>query len=114
MRAWAPVMTGIDRSFPENESDAFAKHTLMRPFQTREITAESRNHYRETTMTSAYDETYARSMDDPEGFWGEAAEAIHWYKRWDKVLDDTNPPFYRWFTGAETNTCYNALAPQKA
>ena len=38
-------------------------------------------------MTSAYDEAYARSMDDPEGFWGEAAEAIDWYKRWDKVLD---------------------------
>ena len=60
-------------------------------------------------MTSAYDETYARSLNDPEGFWGEAAEAIHWYKRWDKVLDDSNPPFYRWFTGATTNACYNAL-----
>ena len=60
-------------------------------------------------MTSAYDETYARSINDPEGFWGEAAEAIHWYKRWDRVLDDSNPPFYRWFAGAETNTCYNAL-----
>ena len=60
-------------------------------------------------MTNAYDETYARSLNDPEGFWGEAAEAIHWYKRWDKVLDDSNPPFYRWFTGATTNACYNAL-----
>ena len=60
-------------------------------------------------MTSAYDETYARSLNDPEGFWGEAAEAIYWYKRWDKVLDDSNPPFYRWFTGATTNACYNAL-----
>ena len=60
-------------------------------------------------MASAYDETYARSMEDPEGFWGEAAEAIDWYKRWDKVLDRSNPPFYRWFVGAETNTCYNAL-----
>lgn len=38
-------------------------------------------------MTSVYDETYARSIHDPEGFWGEAAEAIHWYKRWDRVLD---------------------------
>ena len=60
-------------------------------------------------MVSAYDEAYARSMDDPEGFWGEAAEAIDWYKRWDKVLDRSNPPFYRWFAGAETNTCHNAL-----
>ena len=50
-----------------------------------------------------------RSLRDPDGFWGEAAEAIHWFKRWDRVLDDTNKPFYRWFTGGELNTCYNAL-----
>ncbi len=50
-----------------------------------------------------------RSLRDPGGFWGEAAEAIHWFKRWDRVLDDTNKPFYRWFTGGELNTCYNAL-----
>ena len=64
---------------------------------------------RECEMSSRYDDAYARSLDDPEGFWGEAAEAIHWYERWDKVLDDSNPPFYRWFTGGVTNTCYNAL-----
>ena len=60
-------------------------------------------------MTSRYDETYRRAMADPEGFWAEAAEAIHWTKRWDRVLDDSNPPFYRWFVGGELNTCYNAL-----
>ncbi|MDP6351478.1 MAG: propionyl-CoA synthetase [Alphaproteobacteria bacterium] len=60
-------------------------------------------------MTSRYEETYARAQSDPEGFWAEAAEAIHWYKRWDRVLDDSNPPFYRWFPGGEVNTCYNAL-----
>ena len=58
---------------------------------------------------SHYDDVYARSINDPEGFWAEAAEDVHWYKTWDKVLDDTNKPFYRWFTGAEVNTCYNAL-----
>ncbi|MBL4721063.1 MAG: propionyl-CoA synthetase, partial [Alphaproteobacteria bacterium] len=56
-----------------------------------------------------FDEVYRRSMEDPEGFWAEAAEDISWYKKWDKVLDDSNPPFYRWFPGAECNTCYNAL-----
>ncbi len=56
-----------------------------------------------------YDEVYRRSIEDPEGFWGEAAEAISWYKKWDKVLDDSNPPFYRWFVGGELNTCYNAI-----
>ena len=58
---------------------------------------------------SRYDDVYERSINDPEAFWAEAAEAVHWYKTWDKVLDDTNKPFYRWFTGAEVNTCYNAL-----
>ena len=60
-------------------------------------------------MASRFDEVHERSLRDPEGFWAEAAEATHWYKRWDKVLDDSNKPFYRWFTGAECNTCYNAL-----
>ena len=50
-----------------------------------------------------------RSLNDPEGFWAEQAAAIDWSKRWDKVLDASNPPFYRWFAGAELNTCYNAL-----
>ena len=56
-----------------------------------------------------YDEVFRKSIQDPEGFWGEAAEAIHWYRKWDKVLDDSNKPFYRWFAGGEMNTCYNAL-----
>jgi len=50
-----------------------------------------------------------RSLKDPVGFWGEAAEAVDWYKRWEKVLDDSRPPFYRWFAGGQVNTCYNAL-----
>ena len=60
-------------------------------------------------MTNPYDQAYERSIQDPEGFWGEAAENVHWYKKWDKVLDDSKPPFYRWFRGGELNTCYNAL-----
>jgi propionyl-CoA synthetase len=46
---------------------------------------------------------------DPEGFWAEAAAGIDWMMKWDKVLDDSNPPFYRWFKGGVLNTCYNAL-----
>jgi propionyl-CoA synthetase len=60
-------------------------------------------------MTNPYDEIFAKSINDPDAFWGEAAEDLHWYKKWDKVLDDSNKPFYRWFTGGECNTCYNAL-----
>ncbi|MEM7342925.1 MAG: propionyl-CoA synthetase [Chloroflexota bacterium] len=57
----------------------------------------------------SYNEVYQRYLDDPEAFWAEAAEAVHWYKKWDQVLDATNPPFYKWFSGGELNTCYNAL-----
>ena len=60
-------------------------------------------------MTSRYAEEYRRSLADPEGFWGEAARAIDWEKSWDRVLDKSNPPFYRWFKGARLNTCFNAL-----
>jgi len=60
-------------------------------------------------MTSHYDDVHAHSIRDPEAFWGAVAEDVHWYKSWDSVLDDSNKPFYRWFTGAQVNTCYNAL-----
>ncbi|HSF06149.1 MAG TPA: propionyl-CoA synthetase [Methylomirabilota bacterium] len=60
-------------------------------------------------MKSLYDEVYARSMRDPAGFWGAAAEDIYWDRRWDKVFDDSRPPFCRWFVGGALNTCYNAL-----
>lgn len=60
-------------------------------------------------MTNAFEKAYAHSMSDPEAFWAEAAEGITWTKKWDKVLDDSNVPFYRWFSGGELNTCYNCL-----
>src|SRR5438067_5666321 len=58
---------------------------------------------------SIQDDVYTQWVKDPEGFWAEAGEAIHWYQRWNRVLDGSRPPFYRWFPGAEVNTCYNAL-----
>ena len=60
-------------------------------------------------MSNLYDKAYEQSLQDPEGFWGPIAEDCFWYKKWDKVLDDSNKPFYQWFTGATTNTCYNAV-----
>jgi propionyl-CoA synthetase len=58
---------------------------------------------------SEYQTAYDRSLRDPEAFWGEAANGITWVRRWDRVLDDSRPPFYRWFTGGVLNTCYNAV-----
>jgi propionyl-CoA synthetase len=60
-------------------------------------------------MDSAFGAAYERWLSDPEKFWGEAAEAVHWDRRWDRVLDAERAPFYRWFTGGVVNSCYNAL-----
>ena len=56
-----------------------------------------------------YDRIHARSLADPDGFWGEVAEEISWHRRWDCVLDRSQAPFYRWFRGGALNTCYNAV-----
>ena len=56
-----------------------------------------------------FNEIYNRSCENPQAFWGEVAENIFWYKKWGKVLDDSDAPFYKWFTGGETNVCYNAV-----
>jgi propionyl-CoA synthetase len=61
---------------------------------------------------TGYAETYCRSLERPEEFWAEAAEAIDWERRWDRVLDDSRPPFYRWFAGGRLNTCWNAVDRQ--
>ena len=60
-------------------------------------------------MPPTYKEVYARWRAAPEAFWAEAAEAVHWYRKWDAVLDRSRAPFYRWFPGGQTNSCYNAL-----
>ncbi|NTU94082.1 MAG: propionyl-CoA synthetase [Chlorobiaceae bacterium] len=60
-------------------------------------------------MSLSYSAVHRQSVENPEQFWGDIGEKLHWYTKWDKVLDDSNPPFYRWFTGGVTNTCYNAL-----
>ncbi len=59
-------------------------------------------------MTS-YREVYEAWRADPEGFWMEAAEAIDWTSKPTRALDDSNPPFYRWFADGEANTCWNAV-----
>jgi propionyl-CoA synthetase len=60
-------------------------------------------------MSRRYADVHARSLSDPEAYWGEVAEQITWTRKWDRVLDISRPPFYRWFVGGELNTCYNAL-----
>lgn len=56
-----------------------------------------------------YDELFKESISNPEKFWAKAASGIDWYEKWDTVLNDDNPPFYRWFSGGLMNTCFNAV-----
>ena len=58
---------------------------------------------------SNYNALYQHSITDPDSFWANAAEELHWYKKWDRVLDLEAKPVARWFKGAEFNTCYNAV-----
>ncbi|TXH05893.1 MAG: propionyl-CoA synthetase [Nevskiaceae bacterium] len=58
---------------------------------------------------SAYARDYRRAAAEPEAFWAEQAAGLHWHRPWTQVLDVSQAPFYRWFAGAEFNTCYNAL-----
>jgi propionyl-CoA synthetase len=59
--------------------------------------------------TGKFEEVYRRAAEHPEEFWAEAAREIDWIKPADRVLDDSHAPFYRWFSGGQLNTCYNAL-----
>ena len=58
---------------------------------------------------STYDNVYARSINDPEGFWGEAANDVHWFRKPDRVFERKAGVYGHWFVGGVTNTCYNAL-----
>jgi acetyl-CoA synthetase len=52
---------------------------------------------------------YERAAADPLAWWTQQAEALHWFRRWDTVLDDSGPPFYKWFVGGTINASYNCL-----
>ncbi len=58
---------------------------------------------------TTYKEFHARSIRDPEGFWGEQAKFIDWHRPYDSVLDYSKPPFRSWFAGGLTNLCHNAV-----
>ncbi|TXI49468.1 MAG: propionate--CoA ligase [Lysobacter sp.] len=56
-----------------------------------------------------YEDVYRRSIEEPDAFWAEQAQAIHWHKAPQTILQYDVPPFRRWFAGGETNLCYNAV-----
>jgi len=58
-----------------------------------------------------YDKLYAKSIEDPDKFWGEAASDLHWFEKWDRVLE-WNLPDAKWFVNGKTNICYNCIDRQ--
>ncbi|MBI5572243.1 MAG: propionyl-CoA synthetase [Desulfomonile tiedjei] len=60
-------------------------------------------------VSMKYQEAFRESLENPGAFWSRAAEQISWGRKWDSVLDSSNAPFYRWFSGGVLNTCYNAV-----
>ena len=60
-------------------------------------------------MTSKFEQIYNQSIKNPKEFWKNAADDIFWFKKPSKILNESNPPFYKWFEDGVTNTCYNAL-----
>ncbi len=63
----------------------------------------------DNATVKSYDELYDESIKDREGFWAKEAEQLEWYKPWDKVMDGSNHPYYKWFVGAKTNIVHNAI-----
>ncbi|XP_008552449.1 acyl-CoA synthetase short-chain family member 3, mitochondrial [Microplitis demolitor] len=59
--------------------------------------------------SKVYDKVFRKSIDNPEEFWAEVAEGVEWSKYWDKVLDNSNEPFTKWYVGGEINACHNAV-----
>ncbi|TAN12787.1 MAG: acetate--CoA ligase [Burkholderiaceae bacterium] len=60
-------------------------------------------------VSGNYARTYAAAQADPAKFWGDIAKGIDWIKPWERVIDDSRKPFYRWFAGGVLNTCYNCV-----
>jgi propionyl-CoA synthetase len=60
-------------------------------------------------LSEKYKQAFKSSLQDREAFWAKAAEDVKWIKKYDQVLDSSNPPFYKWFKGGKINTCFNAL-----
>ena len=80
------------------------EHRVFHP--SREFAAKAHVHSR-----AEYDRLYRESIDHPDRFWGRIAEELHWFKKWDRVLD-WKVPYAKWFVGGKTNVAYNCLDAQ--
>ncbi len=63
----------------------------------------------ENANVKEYEQLYKYSIENRDAFWAEQAEHLQWYKKWDKVVDESNKPFYKWFAGGKINVVHNAI-----
>ena len=84
--------------------DFFKLNTIFNLKNLKKSNIESKN-----LMSSNFTKIYQESINNPEKFWNDASEDIFWFKRPTKILNKSNPPFYKWYEDGKTNTCYNAL-----
>ncbi|XP_013186107.1 acyl-CoA synthetase short-chain family member 3, mitochondrial isoform X1 [Amyelois transitella] len=73
------------------------------------VTAADIQNFGESGLTEECRRAHRRSLDDPEGFWGEVGKELEWTKPWNRVLDNTSPPFTKWWVGGELSVCHNAI-----
>ena len=65
--------------------------------------------YARSKGIASYDELYQWTLDHNEQFWADMANELEWYEPWERVLDDDNKPFFKWFVGGKTNIVHNAI-----
>ncbi|MBL7960325.1 AMP-binding protein, partial [bacterium] len=63
----------------------------------------------DAALIKDYETLYRRSITDREGFWAEEAAKLDWFQKWDRVLDDSKKPFFKWFSGGKINIIQNAI-----
>lgn len=91
-----------------HEASASRKSTFDSLANTKDIYVPSKETAKNSYVDD-YNKLYDYSIKENEKFWDETANQLDWFRRWDKVLDSSNPPFYKWFTGGKTNIVHNAL-----
>ena len=96
-------MTG-DANTTADRGDLDAELAGLLEVETFEPPAEFREH----ALLNDPD-VYEQASSDPQGWWAAQAEELDWFQKWSRVLDDSEPPFYKWFTGGTLNVSYNCL-----
>lgn len=95
----------MDQNIQLNESEE-SQNEIIRNTSDMYYPSES---VKEIATIKNWDKLNQFALDNNEGFWSNEANELHWFKKWDKFRDDSNPPFFKFYTGGKTNICYNSL-----